>query len=421
MQNFYLEHGVMIDARELLIRRIGAQGDGVADLDGQSIFVPFTLPGERIEAEVAGDRARLQRVLAPSAERASPVCKHFGRCGGCTVQHMAADTYAEWKRNLVVDAFRSRGLEPVVDALQRTAGKRRRAVMKAVRTPEGVVALGFYEASSHDLVAIEECPVLEPKIVEAFPAIANLIAPLLSKRGEARVAITLTKTGLDVEITGTERQLTPEVRSVLAAKASDMKLARLIIGKELVVETQPAFLNFGTAEVILPPGVFVQAVAEAEADIARRVVAAVGKAKAVADLFCGLGAFTFPLAARSRVSAFDGDKAAIAALSAAVKKTSGLKPITATVRDLFREPLSLLEINEHDAIVFDPPRAGAEAQSQRLAKSKAKTVVAVSCNPATLARDARHLVDGGYKIESVTPVDQFLYSAHVEVVAVFRR
>jgi 23S rRNA (uracil1939-C5)-methyltransferase len=150
-------------------------------------------------------------------------------------------------------------------------------------------------------------------------------------------------------------------------------------------------------------------------------VAAVGKVKTAADLFCGVGAFTFPLAARAKVSAFDGDKSAIEALAAAVKKASGLKPISARVRDLFREPLSALELNEHDAIVIDPPRAGAEAQSQRLAKSKVKTVVAVSCNPATLARDARHLVDGGYKIESVTPVDQFVYSAHVEVVAVFRR
>ncbi|RUP10041.1 class I SAM-dependent RNA methyltransferase [Hyphomicrobium sp.] len=410
----------MADARELSIRRIGAQGDGVADLDGEPVFVPFTLPGEQIEAEVDGDRARLLRVLKPSPERITPVCKHFGKCGGCSVQHMAPDTYAEWKRNLVVDAFRSRGLEPVVDPLQRTAGKRRRAVMKAERTPEGV-ALGFYEASSHDLVAIEECPVLEPKIVAALPGVGNLIAPLLSKRGEARVAITLTKSGLDVEISGIERQLTPEVRTALATKASEMKLVRLVVRNEVVVETLHPFLSFGTADVILPPGVFVQAVEEAETEIARRVVAASGKAKAVADLFCGLGAFTFPLAARSRVSAFDGDKAAVAALTSAAKKTSGLKPVTATVRDLFREPLSPLELKEHDAVVFDPPRAGAEAQSQRLARSKVKTVVAVSCNPATLARDARHLVDGGYKIESVTPIDQFLYSAHVEVVAVLRR
>jgi 23S rRNA (uracil1939-C5)-methyltransferase len=165
----------------------------------------------------------------------------------------------------------------------------------------------------------------------------------------------------------------------------------------------------------------VQAVAEAEAEMARRILAAVGKVKTVADLFCGVGAFTFPLAARAKVLAYDGDKLAIEALNAAVKKATGLKPITARVRDLFRDPLSPLELNEHDAVVFDPPRAGAEAQAQRLARSKVKTVVAASCNPATLARDARHLVDGGYKIESVTPIDQFVYSAHVEVVTVFRR
>ena len=164
-----------------------------------------------------------------------------------------------------------------------------------------------------------------------------------------------------------------------------------------------------------------QAVAEAEAERTRRILTAVGQVKTVADLFCGIGAFTFPLAARAKVLAFDGHQPAIEALNAAAKKAAGLKPITARVRDLFRDPLSPLELNEHDAVVFDPPRAGAEAQAQRLAKSKVKTVVAASCNPATLARDARHLVDGGYKIESVTPVDQFVYSAHVEVVAVFRR
>jgi 23S rRNA (uracil1939-C5)-methyltransferase len=198
-------------------------------------------------------------------------------------------------------------------------------------------------------------------------------------------------------------------------------LARLSIGNEIVVETLPPFLGFGGAEVVLPPASFVQAVAEAENAIAQQVVAAVGKAKSVADLFCGVGAFTFPLARRAKVLALDGNKAAVEALAAAAKKATGLKPITARVRDLFREPLSPLELNEHDAIVFDPPRAGADAQAQRLAKSKVKTVVGVSCNPATLARDARHLVDGGYKIDSVTPVDQFFYSAHVEVVAVFRR
>jgi 23S rRNA (uracil1939-C5)-methyltransferase len=270
------------------------------------------------------------------------------------------------------------------------------------------------------LVAITECPVLEPKIVSMLPQLGALLAPLVSKRG-ARLTITATNSGLDVLLDGTERRLTPDVRSRLAAGASDLKLARLTVSNDVVVETLPPFLSFGAADVVLPPDVFVQAVAEAEAEMARRITAAVGKAKTVADLFCGMGAFTFPLAARARISAFDGDKDAIEALVAASKKTSGLKPVAARVRDLFREPLSPLELNEHDAVVFDPPRAGAEAQAQRLAKSKVKTVVAVSCNPATLARDARHLIDGGFKIESVTPIDQFVYSAHVEVIAVFRR
>lgn len=406
--------------REFVIDRLGAQGDGVADVDGRMVFVPFALAGERVEADVEGERGRLMRVLEPSPERVVPICKHFGKCGGCSVQHLSPDTYAAWKRALVVNAFQARGLEPDVDALQRPNGKRRRAALKALRSQSGI-ELGFHEAASHALVAIEECPVLEPKIVSALPAIGKLIAPLLPKRDEARVTITYTKSGLDVEVDDTERKLSPEIRTGLASGASAIGLARLVVGGDIVVETLQPFLTFGPAEVSLPPGVFVQAVEAAETEIAQRILAAVGKTKKVADLFCGLGAFTFPIAAKARVSAFDGSKAAVTSLSDAARKTSGLKPISAVVRDLFREPLSPLELNEHDVVVFDPPRAGADAQSQRIARSKVKTVVAVSCNPATLARDARHLVDGGYKIESVTPVDQFIYSAHVEVVAVFRR
>lgn len=409
----------MSDERELRIVRLGAQGDGVADCEGRPVFVPFALPGEDVLADVSGERGRLVRVLEASAERVEPVCRHFGTCGGCSVQHMSSKAYRIWKRELVVSAFRARGINADVAELVEPGGRRRRAVFSVERQREGI-AIGFHEAQSHALVPIDECPVLEPKIVSMLPQLGALLAPLVSKRG-ARLTITATNSGLDVLLDGIERRLTPDVRSRLAAGASDLKLARLTVSNDVVVETLPPFLSFGAADVVLPPGVFVQAVAEAEAEMARRITAAVGKAKIVADLFCGMGAFTFPLAVRARISAFDGDKDAIDALVAASKKTSGLKPISARVRDLFREPLSPLELNENDAIVFDPPRAGAEAQAQRLAKSKVKTVVAVSCNPATLARDARHLIDGGYKIESVTPIDQFVYSAHVEVIAVFRR
>lgn len=409
----------MPDERELLITHVGAQGDGIAESQDASIFVPFALAGERVIADVEGTRGRLLRILQPSTDRIDPVCRHFGACGGCVVQHMSSDAYRTWKRHLVVSAFAARGLDVDVGDLVEPGGKRRRAVFSIERT-DGGVAIGFHEAQSHALVAIAECPVLDPKIVAALPALNVLVAPLISKRG-ARLTVTATNAGLDVLLDGIERKLSPDIRSRLASAASALQLARLTMGNDVVVETLPPFLSFATADVVLPPGSFVQAVAEAETEMAKRIVNAVGKAKSVADLFCGVGAFTFPLAARAKVLAFDGNQPAIAALNAAVKKATGLKPITAHVRDLFRDPLSPLELNEHDAVVFDPPRAGAEAQAQRLARSKVKTVVAASCNPATLARDARHLVDGGYKIDAVTPIDQFVYSAHVEVVAVFRR
>jgi 23S rRNA (uracil1939-C5)-methyltransferase len=410
----------MAEPRELRISHVGAQGDGVARDNGTQVFIPFTLPGERVKAAVSGDQWELVEVLEPSPVRVEPVCRHFGQCGGCSVQHMATEAYRNWKRDLVVSAFRARGLDCDVAAMVAHAGKRRRAVLAVERNEAGVV-IGFHKGASHALVAIEECPVLEPKIVASLPALRALVVPLLSRHREARLTVTLTLSGLDVELDATERRLTPELRSHLAAEVNRLALSRLVVGGEIICETSPPMLRFGPAEVALPPGVFVQAVAEAESEIARRIVDAVGKPKSVADLFCGLGAFTFPLAMKTRVTAYDGDRRAIAALAAAAKRTQGLKPVTAQTRDLFREPLSPLELNEHDAIVFDPPRPGAEAQARRLAKSKVKTIVAVSCNPATLARDARHLIDGGYRLQSATPIDQFVYSAHVEVVAVFRR
>lgn len=413
----------MAEPVELTIQRLGAQGDGVAEADtpGRPVFVPFTLAGERVLAKVEGERGKLLELLTSSPERVTPECRHFGTCGGCSVQHLAPATYEEWKRELVVAAFRSRGIDANVAPLQRPHGKRRRAVMSAIRRESGAIALGFHAAASHDLIDLDECTVLAPQIVSLLPALRELLALVIPRRAEARATVTLTNAGLDVALEGVERELTPAIRTELARRSVELGLARLAIGRDVVVQTLPPQLKFGAADVEISPGVFVQAVAEAEQGIAKEIMAAVGKAKSVADLFSGAGAFTFPLAARAKVSAFDGDKSAIAALQSAVRNVQGLKPVTARVRDLFREPLSALELNEHEAIVFDPPRAGAEMQSQRIAKSKVKTVVAVSCNPATLARDARILLDGGYKLGSVTPVDQFTYSAHVEVVAVFRR
>lgn len=410
----------MSGAVELRIARVGAQGDGVADGTEGPQYVPFTLAGERVRASFKGDRGQLVDVLEPSATRVAPVCRHFGRCGGCALQHMESEAFGAWKREQVIAAFRARGIDAEVAPLLQPEGKRRRAVFTVRRTSE-TLQIGFHEAHTHDLVDLAECPVLEPRIVSALPDLKKLIGPLISKRGEARMTVTMTAAGLDVGIEDIARTLTPPVRLSLAKDAAAFGLARLSIDDDTVFEALQPFLVFGHTEVILPTGVFIQAVGAAERAMADLVIAGLGKQKSVIDLFAGLGAFTFPLAAKSKVFAVDSDKVAIEALAKAVKKATGIKPITTLVRDLFREPLSTLELNEHDAVVFDPPRAGAEAQAKMLARSKVKTVVAVSCNPATLARDARILIDGGYKMETVTPIDQFHYSPHIEAVVVFRR
>jgi 23S rRNA (uracil1939-C5)-methyltransferase len=410
----------MGDLQDVVIARVGAQGDGVAETANGSVFVPHTLAGERVRCDVAGERGILKAILTASEDRVAPVCRHFGSCGGCAVQHMAPDAYRAWKRELVVAAFAARGIEADVADMLVPKGLRRRAVFTAERRPDGV-ALGFHAAGSHDLVNVSECPVLDGSIVSALPGLRALVAPLMAPRAELRIGVTLTASGLDVTLEGIKRKLSPDVRTRIASDAAALKLARVSVEGEPVYQAVLPVLKFGTADVAVPPGAFVQANENAEREIAALIVAELGKVKSVADLFSGVGAFTFPISVKARVSAFDSDAAAIAALVQGVKTATGIKPVNARVRDLFREPLSALELNEFEAVVFDPPRAGADAQARMLAKSKVKTVLAVSCNPATLARDARTLIDGGYRLGAVTPVDQFQYTAHVEAFAVFRR
>lgn len=411
----------MTEAITLQISRLAAQGDGAADHEGRPVFVPLTLAGETVTAVVEDERGRLVDVAKPSPDRIAPVCRHFGTCGGCALQHMAAPAYLAWKREQVIEAFRARGIQEPVAAVVPCAGTRRRAVLAARRSASGGVTLGFHKASSHDLINIEECPVLHPSILAALPALNVLVNLLLSRRSEVRITATWTDAGLDVALADVTAELTPKLRAEIAKATYAGRFARVSIAGDPIFESAAPYLRMGRAEVVPPPGSFLQAVAEAEAIMADKIVAALGKAKRVADLFSGVGAFTFRIAEKARVFAADNDKAAILALLAATKKATGLKPIDARARDLFREPLSATELNDFDAVVFDPPRAGADAQTKMIAKSKLKTVVSVSCNPATLARDARTLIDGGYKIESITPVDQFHYSPHIEVVAVFRK
>jgi 23S rRNA (uracil1939-C5)-methyltransferase len=412
----------MPETRRLKIDRLGAQGDGIAEGDGGPVFVPFSLPGETVDAIVEGERGRLTGVVEPSAQRVDPVCHHFGRCGGCALQHYESGAYRDWKRGLVQSALSMRGiatdLEPLVSA---GLGSRRRAVLTA-RREGGVVRIGFHEAGSQALVDVQVCPVMASEIVDVLPGLRELVRPLVPSQSEARLHVLLADNGLDVDISGVNAKLSPKARAGLAEAAAALQLVRLSLDRDPLYQSGVPVVAAGLAKIVPPPGAFVQASAVAEAAIAEQAVAAFGKrARQAADLFCGVGAFSFALAAKAKVLAIDNERPAIEALEEAKRRTQGVRAIETRLRDLFQEPLSRKELEPFDLVLFDPPRAGAKDQASMLAKSKVPVVVAVSCNPATLARDLRIMIDGGYRLESVTPIDQFLFTHHVEVVAVLRR
>lgn len=395
---------------EIIIQSMGQHGDGIAEVGGERVFVPFTLPGERVEIAREGERGTLLRILEPSAERAEPISPYFGACGGCSLQHMNRASYAAFKRGLVVTALAHAGVEvevaPLVDA---TGVGRRRATLHVRKA-----GAGYMRAKSHEVLDIDACPILVPTLSRLAPKIARALQPIA---GDCDASFTLTDTGIDLSVKS-ERKLKPVV---LSEFARTHRLARLTFNGDPVYMAQPPAIRMGKAMVEIPPGSFLQATAAAEETLARLVAEGVGKVKSVADLFSGVGPFALRLAEGARVYAADSDRQGIAALVKAFNHVQGLKPIEARMRDLFRDPLAPIELNPFDAVVFDPPRAGAEAQAKELARSKVKTVVAVSCEPKTFARDAAILIEGGYRLESVTPVDQFAWSTHVEVVGVFRR
>ena len=406
---------------EVRIGRLGAQGDGVAEGPDGPLFVPFALPGELVSVIAApgSDRAGLIEVLEPSPDRIAPICPHFGICGGCALQHLEEGAYLAWKRELVVAALRSRGLEAEVEPVRPVPlGSRRRAALALGRSKQGV-ALGYRRARSHELIDIEVCPVLSPRIVDRLPKLKQALAPLLGGKREARVSVTETESGLDIVLEGVRPS--PASLGAFAGKAASLGVARLTVEGESIGSLTAPEIDLSGAKVRLPPGAFLQASREAEATLAGLVRDGAQGAKRLADLFAGLGTFTFALAKEAAVDAYEADEAAVHALAEAARRTPKLKPVRGIVRDLFRSPLSVKELKAYDAVVFDPPRAGAAAQAETLAKSEVSRLVAVSCNPGTLARDLRILVDGGYRITRVTPVDQFRFSPHIEVVAQLTR
>jgi 23S rRNA (uracil1939-C5)-methyltransferase len=405
-----------------VIAGIGHRGDGLVESEGGSIYVPGALPGETVDVEeVAGhpDRRRLLHVVRASGERIAPICPHFGVCGGCAVQQWADAPYRAWKRDLVVTALAQAGLEaPVIDLIDAQGDGRRRAVFHARRGGEDVLEVGFAAARSHRIVAIDRCPVLASGLDGAIKAAWAVAEALASAKKPLDIQVTASDCGLDIDVRGSGPLTAPAI-ATLAAVAARYDLARLTRHGELIALARAPTLRIGRAVVSLPPAAFLQATAAGEAALARLTRDACGRAAKIADLFAGVGPFTLRLAEDARVLAVDNDEAALASLARAGGAVTGLKPVRVEHRDLFRRPLLAAELKSFDAVIFDPPRQGAETQARQLGASGVPRIVAVSCNPATFARDAVILTGAGYRLVEVTPVDQFRYAAHVEIVARF--
>ncbi|WP_174301071.1 class I SAM-dependent RNA methyltransferase [Caulobacter sp. S45] len=410
---------------DLTIAALGASGDGVAELDGHPAYVPFTLVGEQVRARVSGERGELEAVLQPSAHRVAPPCPHFGRCGGCALQHFDPAPYLAWKVEQVRLALGRERIETeFATPFAAAPGSRRRLALHARKSGRHVT-LGYKARGTWDLVEIAVCAIAEPRLVAALPALAACASPLFEHAKSAPILhVTSTLTGLDVDVSGVEARrggLSADSRRRVADAAQAGGLARLTLAGEALFQARRPIVRFGAASVAPPPGGFLQAVEAAEVAMAAFACEAIQGADRVADLYCGSGAFSFRLAETASVLAIDGTASAVEALRQAIATAPGLKQITTEARDLARRPLLAMEMKRLDAVLFDPPRAGALEQVREIAPSKVSRAVGVSCNPATFARDARVLVDAGFHLTRVLPVDQFLWSPHIELVGVFER
>jgi 23S rRNA (uracil1939-C5)-methyltransferase len=412
-------------ALELSIDKLGSEGVGVARVEGKPVLVAGALPGERVAALVEGDRGTVTRVIAASPARIEPACRHFGSCGGCALQHLDWDAYLAFKRDLVVEALRRQGLGevPVGAIAPSPPGSRRRATLEAKRAG-GTLLLGFHGRASHHIVDLGECPVLLPGLAALLPPLRDLLRRLLPPGAGATVQLAAGLGGVEL---GLALPVAPDLDQLerLNAFAEAQDLARLWwrtaeMAPVPAVQRRSLGFRFGAVPVEPPSGGFLQATAAGEAALTQAVVAALAGAERVADLYAGCGTFGLALGPRATLHAVEGDAAALGALAAAARR-AGLGFVTTERRDLDARPLLPAELRRFDAVLFDPPRAGARAQAEQLALSTVPLVVGVSCNPATFARDARLLVDAGYRLDGVLPVDQFVWSPHVELVGHFHR
>ena len=407
------------------VERLGERGEGVGRTRSGSLHVPYALPGELVTVDEGSGPATarpgtLIGIVEPSPDRVAPFCPYFTRCGGCAIQALAEAPYAAWKRQLLVDALARAGVRATIDPLvDAHGGGRRRATFHARAGADGRISVGFMQARAHTIIPIDACPILDPGLHGALAA-ARGAAAALSLAKPLDILVTATASGLDLDLRG-HGPLSKNDGERLTAMAFAHDLARLANHGIIVVERLRPALRIGPALVEPPPGAFLQATVAGEAALASRVGASLVGARRVADLFAGIGTFALPLMERSEVRAFDNDGPALAALDRAARAARARHSITVERRDLFSRPLAADELDNFDALVLDPPRAGAEAQARAIAASRLPHVVSVSCDVKTFARDAAILAAAGFQAEVVVPVDQFRHTAHLEIFASFRR
>lgn len=402
---------------EYKIRALGRQGDGIAE---GPVFVPRALPGEVVSGTVEGDRLVNPRILEPVSDRVSPPCKHFKACGGCQMQHASDAVVEAWKLDIVITALRAHGFEPDMRTVETSpARSRRRAKFTARRTKSGAIA-GFHGQASDTVIDVQDCVLVTPTLAAGVELARALAIVGGSRKAELSVHCTEVQGGLDVAVSG-GKPLDSDLRNALPSLAVQHSVVRLTWANELVAQTSPPLHRIGRANVAVPPGAFLQATEHGEAVLQRSVLEATQGCSHVADLFAGCGTFALRLAETGPVTAIEGDKAMTRALQDAANHADVTYPIKAQSRDLFDDPLMPAELEKFDAVVLDPPRAGAAAQVAQLADSAVPVIAYVSCDPASFARDANSLSSGGYELDWVQVVDQFRWSPHVELAARFTR
>jgi 23S rRNA (uracil1939-C5)-methyltransferase len=414
----------------LTIDHIGAGGDGIAQQENQVFYVPFTAPGDHItaiagESRGQGQMAELQEVVFPGPDRIKPACRHFGTCGGCSMQHLESALTANWKRQRIVDCLSMSGISDakVRPTISSPPQSRRRVEFIASKRKKGVM-IGYHVRRSHQVFDVGDCPLIHPSLFSLIKPLRAFLPNCMPRNSSARVMATATDNGPDILITAMV-DLTLEIREALAEFATQYSLCRIAWCQkqgdipEVISAIKPADVHLGEVSVTLAPGGFLQATIAGEKTLTTIATQALQNCKNVVDLFAGCGSFSFPLSRFSKVLAVEGDEELVSALQSAANKH--ILPIMTETRDLFRRPLFMNELNKFDGLVFDPPRAGAKAQVEEIAQSNIETIVSISCNPVTFARDISYLVSAGYTIDFVQPVDQFLWSPHVEIAAVLKR